>query len=621
MVEQREIENNIVQISTLTVRRVQCLGPNFLKYYKQLQGHAAYDESDEEVSEDTENTGHVVFEDDVTFLRSLDPKEWKNQDHYAVLGMKWLRFRATDDDIKRAYKAKVLKHHPDKRKAAGEEVRRGDDYFTCISKAWEILGNKDKRRSYDSIDPLFDNAIPPNNEHSRNNFFEVFGQVFDRNARWSEKTPVPKLGGINSTREQVEKFYSFWYNFESWREYSYLDEEEKEKGQDRDERRYIDKQNKAARAKLKKEEMTRIRNLVDTAYELDPRIIKFRKEEKEKKLASKRAKQEAMKARQEEEERIQRELAEKAKKEKEAAEAEKKAKEEALRQEREVIKKQMKQKRKTLRDLCKSNNYYVKDDSEIVHHMTGVEKICETFQLSELSAIISEIQLKGREALINSITEIEKKMEEERAAHLRAYSGGDKNDGSLTNKKGNNWSVECLQLLIKAVNLFPAGTNQRWEVVAKFINQHSTTNTQFTAKEVLAKAKDLQNDDFSKNVLKETANKKAFDNFEKGKKVAKSLEAVGDVSKTTERFDTPAELQGLTPWTVNEQNLLEQALRTYGPSTPDRWDEIAKCIPGRSKRDCMKRYKELAEMVRAKKAAQAAAAAATSSSASSHSGK
>ena len=32
-------------------------------------------------------------------------------------------------------KAMVLKHHPDKRKAAGEPIKDGDnDYFTCITK-------------------------------------------------------------------------------------------------------------------------------------------------------------------------------------------------------------------------------------------------------------------------------------------------------------------------------------------------------------------------------------------------------------------------------------------------------------------------------------------------------
>jgi DnaJ family protein C protein 2 len=41
---------------------------------------------------------------------------------------------------------KVLKHHPDKRRAAGEEIREGDDYFTNITKAFEILGNPVKRR-------------------------------------------------------------------------------------------------------------------------------------------------------------------------------------------------------------------------------------------------------------------------------------------------------------------------------------------------------------------------------------------------------------------------------------------------------------------------------------------
>lgn len=72
----------------------------------------------------------------------------------------------------------------------------------------------------------------------------------------------------------------------------------------REERRWIDKTNKATRAKLKKEEMARIRNLVDTAYTMDPRIIKFKQEDKDKKLALKQAKRDAARARQEEDERV-----------------------------------------------------------------------------------------------------------------------------------------------------------------------------------------------------------------------------------------------------------------------------------------------------------------------------
>lgn len=57
-------------------------------------------------------------------------------------------------------------------------------------------------------------------------------------------------------------------------------------------------------------------------------------------------------------------------------------------------------------------------------------------------------------------------------------------------------------------------------------------------------------------------------------------------------------------WTSEEQKTLEQALKTYPASMPDRWDRIAECIPTRSKKDCMVRYKELVELIQAKKKAQ-----------------
>lgn len=46
-----------------------------------------------------------------------------------------------------------------------------------------------------------------------------------------------------------------------------------------------------------------------------------------------------------------------------------------------------------------------------------------------------------------------------------------------------------------------------------------------------------------------------------------------------------------TPWTTEEQKLLEQALKTYPVNTPERWEKIAEAVPGRTKKDCMRRYK------------------------------
>jgi len=223
--------------------QVEPVGRWFLAHYERMNCTRGLSIGNESLSDSESEASDIEddFEDDILYLRSLDPKECKDQDHYKVLGIPNLRFQATDDQIKRAYRQKVLKHHPDKRRGQGEEVLGDDDYFTCITKAFETIGTAIKRRAYDSIDPFFNDDVPDVIKENSKDFLKTFTQKFDDNARWSNKKNVPKLGTMESTRDEVDKFYKFWYDFDSWREYSYLDEEDKEKGSDRDERRWIEK--------------------------------------------------------------------------------------------------------------------------------------------------------------------------------------------------------------------------------------------------------------------------------------------------------------------------------------------------------------------------------------------
>ncbi|KAG5201392.1 hypothetical protein MJG53_011544 [Ovis ammon polii x Ovis aries] len=58
------------------------------------------------------------------------------------------------------------------------------------------------------------------------------------------------------------------------------------------------------------------------------------------------------------------------------------------------------------------------------------------------------------------------------------------------------------------------------------------------------------------------------------------------------------------PWTQNQQKLLELALQQYPRGSSDRWDKIAKCVPSKSKEDCIARYKLLVELIQKKKQAR-----------------
>src|SRR5262249_44236926 len=73
-------------------------------------------------------------------------------DYYKTLGVDK---KATQDEIKKAYRKLARKYHPDTNKEAGAEER-----FKEISEAYDVLGDPEKRKKYDRGQSVFGNANP-----------------------------------------------------------------------------------------------------------------------------------------------------------------------------------------------------------------------------------------------------------------------------------------------------------------------------------------------------------------------------------------------------------------------------------------------------------------------------
>ncbi|OBZ66334.1 Zuotin [Grifola frondosa] len=297
-------------ISSLVERRLLPAGPAYLAHVRRAVHNLTFEQHDKHAEEERKrlealNGNGLNGEDDLGVgeeketeeLLTLDPKEWKKQDHYAVLGLSHLRYKATDEQIKIAHRKKVLKHHPDKK--AGVAGDSNDDaFFKCIQKAMEVLTNPERRRQFDSVDPyyeLLEADVPTAAQVTKakdpqSYFFRKFAPVFEREARFSKKQPVPMLGSYEASKEVVEGFYDFWYNFDSWRSFEYLDKEVNEGSDNRDDKRYTEKKNKSERARRKKEDTARLRGIVDVALGVDPRIKRIKQEEKDAREAKKKNK-------------------------------------------------------------------------------------------------------------------------------------------------------------------------------------------------------------------------------------------------------------------------------------------------------------------------------------------
>ncbi|KAK4144975.1 DnaJ domain-containing protein [Dichotomopilus funicola] len=358
-----EAENNfkaigkITQESAATQRTLEPVGPYFLAHARRARHKRTFSEDDriqaqERAKKVEDNDDGEISEPEDPMMLQREAKDWKSQDHYKVLGLSKYRYKATEEQIKRAHRKKVLKHHPDKKAAAGRAD--DDNFFKCIQKATEVLLDPIKRRQFDSVDEEADVEPPTKKQLAKGDFYKQWSKVFKSEARFSKVHPVPTFGGEDAAQEDVENFYNFWYNFDSWRTFEYLDEDVPDDNENRDQKRHMERKNANARKKKKAEDNARLRKILDDCSAGDERIKRFRQAASAAKN-KKRFEREAAEKKAAEDARLKKEAEAQAAKE---AEEKAKADRDASKKAKEAAKNAVKKNKRVLRGSVKDANYF-----------------------------------------------------------------------------------------------------------------------------------------------------------------------------------------------------------------------------------------------------------------------
>jgi len=423
-------------------RKIENAGVAFEALVKKLSEPNAENETPEEES----TTGDKETEEDTKkFEKKRHPHHWVDReevDYYEIMGLEDLRWTATQDQIKKAYRKLALQYHPDRNPDISEEV------FKKFQQAYEVLSDPVKRKSYDSQED-FDDSIPADRPYATAEFFKVFRPVFKRNSKWSVKPRVPDIGDENTPYEVVSHFYDFWFRFKSWRDFSSFDEFNLDEAESRLEKRWMDRQNKKDRKRMMAEEAARIRILTEIAYSRDPRVIQHKEELRQIEERIKAEKEEMRSRRQkeleqQEEERLRKEQQEK---------MEEEAKRDQERKEKEKKVKLLRKRRTMLRATLKKQNEWEPNPDD-------VELLCLKLDSASLGRLIQAFQ--------NSIQEGKSLFE----THLSQYRQDEPAKATVKveapapkPKEEVKWTEDELSTLARALQRYPPGTPNRWKLV------------------------------------------------------------------------------------------------------------------------------------------------------------
>ena len=555
-------------------------------------------------------------------LKTLTPKQLEELSYYQILGN--IQMYSTQEQIKKAFHKACLKYHPDKEDSSSnangnesseKKKKRGEDpVFLKVKEAFETLSDPKLRKSYDStVD--FDDRIPSVADvRSERDFYVVFGECFERNLRFAaENEPgldvngkrgkkksngntkgkskgPPSIGDSNTSIDDVHQFYDYWVRFESWRDFTLPATKELEHDTDmaecRYEKRWMEKEIARKAKALKRDEMARITKLVDRAMSLDPRLQREKKRvEKEKK-----EKQRLRKEKQEREERERREKVEREEKERieqENLEKEERAK---LKMQKEQGKKVLRKAKQTFRKIVlegyEAESTCSKTWDTFDHMNDDLEFLCSWLSLVDLQSLTNDLT-KDVETNFNlvvvrdaarkhrKVAEIQSKEDKEQRELLR-QADVEKEAAKKAASASKPWSKEELSALAKAVKKYPPGGANRWDSIALFINNLLKLADPRTKEECIEK----------------------YNAVASGAVQPSSTETVPQsTSETNSSKDTES-----IAWSEEQDKQLQEGLAKY-PSSMDkneRWTAIAKCVSGKSKKECVQRFKAIREALKKK---------------------
>jgi DnaJ homolog subfamily C member 2 len=553
-------------------------------------------------------------------------------DLYEILGLGSWASSVDCETIKKAYHKAVLLYHPDKQQnvAACEEDARA--VFLKIQEANNTLSNESKRRAYDSqLD--FDEEIPSEEEAKESSrkgidaFLELFDPVFKRNARFAVNKPVPGIGNADTPIAQVQRFYDYWVNFDSWRDFTNVSAEHNvDSATSREEKRWMMKENERGAKKLKKKEMARLSDMVMRAMNFDPRLLQEKDRLRQEKQAVKDAKEQERSA-----------ALEVVAKHKADEEAKVEAELEAKRQQKlewERTKKEASKGRNTFRKLLRARA--VSSDSEYGSLTADeVELLCQHLEMAQIASLndslggeaaLADASLLSSDdtSLRSSLKEVREKLDEtarqeEEVLEERRKLDNTKAAEAELKKKGltREWSREDLSTLSKAIGKFPGGMKQRWVVICNYMNDILKPSEPFTRDECMKAAHNAMEHlaamkesggigvQFKKIGVSGAAGPKAGDAGAPTPPPATATAAAKTESVAAPPPAAPsaAAEDASSVWSQEQQRLLEVGLKKYPASMDkaERWSKIAADVPGKTRKDCISRYKQLREELQAKK--------------------